>query len=227
MVTGYITNPNTDYITSLKIEWIDRRRLKGTGRFKAMPDEPKATGYCTSDHYIDDFLDRQKKIKQLGEGSEKVFEILSILRHFDTMGIDGFLNSIHPKKGVRMTWNTHFNIRGDTLFRRSDIKRYIKNPSKKIFWGYTDGKRDEVYLNLRDYMIKLTRPINNISKIKKLKNLKRFHCPPKHKCRGYEVFWIDENSKTKYYDWLGLVVIVEKYRGKWYVVGLLRDRWTI
>ncbi len=142
------------------------------------------------------------------------------------MGIDGFLNSIHPKKGVRMTWNTYFDVRGDILFTRSDIKRYIKNPSKKIFWGYTDGKGDEVYLNLRDYMLKLTKPID-INRVEELTNLKRFNCSLKHQCKGYELFWINEKPEKTYQDWQGLVVIVEKYQGKWYVVGLLRDRWTI
>ncbi len=227
VVTGYITNPNTDYITSLKIEWIDRIRLKGAGRFEAMPNEPEATGYCTSDHHIYDFLDRQKKIKQLGEGSQKAFEMLSILRHFDTMGIDGFLNSIHPKKGVVMTWNTYFGAKEDIVFTKSDIKRYINNPSKKIFWGYTDGKGDEVYLSFHDYISKLTKPID-ISKIKKLENLKGFHCSSKSECKGYEFFWIDKKLETKRNDyWQGLVIIVEKYHDKWYVVGLLRDRWTI
>lgn len=224
VVTDYTTNPNTNDITSLKTQWIKRDRLKGSSNFGAVGD--LRDGYCTSANYIEEFLERQKKIEHLGKGSQKVFDILSILHYFDTMGIDGFLNSIHPKKGVVMTWNVSFGRKEDIIFTKSDIKRYIDNPSKKIFWGYSNGKGDKIYLSLNDYMSKLTKPID-ISKIEKLKNLKGFHCSPKSECKAYEVFWIDEKSKTKDYDWQGLVVILEKYHDKWYVVGLLRDRWTI
>ncbi len=224
VVTDYKTNPNTNDIASLKREWIERKRVKASSNFGAMEEDGE--GYCTSGNYIEEFLKRQKKIKQLGKGSQKAFEILSILRHFDTMGIDEFLNSIHPKKGVVMTWNTYFGAKEDIVFTKSDIKRYINSPSKKIFWGFTDGKGDEVYLSLYGYISKLTKPID-ISKIEKLKKLKGFQCPTKHECRGYELFWIDKKSKTKEYDWQGLVIIVEKYHDKWYVVGLLRDRWII
>jgi len=219
VVVSYITNPRT--------EWIDRKRLKGTDRFGAMPNDPDASGYCTTDQHVEEFLKNQKNIKRLGRESQKVFEILSILRHFDTMGIDGFLNSIHPQKGTVMTWNTHFGGKEDIVFTRSDIKRYIKNPVKKIHWGHTYGKGDKVLMSLQDYMLKLTKPSEYISKIKKLNSLKGFQCDSGSQCKGYEVFWIDENSKTKEYDWQGLVVILEAYHGKWYVVGLLRDRWTI
>ena len=82
-------------------------------------------------------------------------------------------------------------------------------------------------MSLYDYMLKLAKPLNDISKIEKLKTLKGFHCPSGMKCKGYEVFWIHERSETKEYDWQGLVVILEKYQGKWYVAGLFRDRWTI
>ncbi len=224
VVTDYAINPDTNDITSLKTQWIKRDRLKGSSNFGAISD--LRDGYCTSGYHIEEFLERQKKIKQLGKESQKVFDILSILSYFDTMGINGFLNSIHPKKGVIMTWNISFGGKEDIVFTKSDIKRYIDNPSKKIFWGYSNGKGDKIYFSLNDYMSKLTRPID-ISKIEKLKNLKGFHCSPKSECKAYEVFWIDEHSKTKDYDWQGLVVVLKKYHDKWYVVGLLRDRWTI
>jgi len=63
----------------------------------------------------------------------------------------------------------------------------------------------------------LTLPIPDITRVEKLKNLKGFKCH----------LWINKDSDTKEYDWLGLVMILEKYKNEWYIVGLFRDRWTI
>ena len=82
-------------------------------------------------------------------------------------------------------------------------------------------------MSLYSYFKILTRPIRAITKVEKLKNLKGFENHSSTNQIGYEVFWINEKSDTKEYDYLGLVVILEEYLGKWYVVGLLRDRWTI
>ncbi len=212
----------TDYVTFLKIDWVSRNHLKAGNNAIGV------TG-CETHRIVEEFFQTQKEIKRLGKESQKVFEVLSILRNFDDVGTDGLLNSMHPNKGIVMTWNVGFGGKEDLTFTHNDIRDCIDNRSTKIHWGYTSGKGDEVRMSLYAYIQKLTKPLNyfKISKVKRLKNLKGFHCHTGSQCKGYEVFWIDESSKTKEYDWQGLVVILEKYQGKWYVLGLLRDRWTI
>lgn len=73
----------------------------------------------------------------------------------------------------------------------------------------------------------LTLPIPDISRVEKLKNLKGFKCHLSSECIVSEIFWINKDSDTKEYDWLGLVMILEKYKNEWYIVGLFRDRWII
>ncbi len=229
VVIDYMTNPNTNNITSLKTQWIKRDQLKASSNFGAVGDA--RDGYCTKGTYIEDFLKTQKEKKILLTVSnplrKKVLEIVSLLNGVRYGGIDEFMEYMHPQKGIVMTGNVYFGGKEDLTFTHSDIKNLEKNRFKKIHWGYTYGKGDEVRMSLYDYMSKLTKHFNDISKIEKLKTLKRFHCPSGMECKGYEVFWINEKSETKEYDWQGLVLIFEKYRGKWYVVGLMRDRWTI
>lgn len=67
----------------------------------------------------------------------------------------------------------------------------------------------------------------NISKIDPMDTFKNFPKDGHAELKAYEVYWINEQSKTKEYDWLGLVVVLEEYQGEWYIVGLMRDRWTI
>ena len=231
MLADYTTDSKTHDITSLKTRWIDRNRLKASNHFGAMPDDPDASGYCTIGNTVDEFLRTQNEKKVLGSESDslqkKVLKIVSILNRVKYEGIDELTKYMHPKKGIVMTWNVLFGGKEDLTFMRSDIKNIENHHFKKIHWGYTYGKGDKVRMSLYDYISKLTKSFNSISKMKKLKTLKGFHCPFGTECRGYEVFWINESSETKEYDWHGLLIIFEKYHEKWYVVGLLRDRWTI
>lgn len=176
---------------------------------------------------IDDFLKKQKsKIssnKRKDSLEKEILHIVSILKRVDTYALSKI---IHPKNGIVMTWNVRFGGKEDIRFTRDNIKSLKKSYSKKIHWGYTYGRGNEVRMSLYDYISKLTKPIP-ISEIKKLKNLKGFHCSNVNQCKGYEALWIDKTSKVAEYNWQGVVIIFQKYMGKWYIAGMLRDRWTI
>ncbi len=225
VVGEYKTDPQTGDIVSLQTCKIGRKRLQGTNRFGAMPEDPDASGYCNTDSYVETYLMKQKVMNRLGTGEDplqkKVLNVVSLLNEGDSGRLIAFT---HPQKGIVMTWNVRFGGKEDLTFTREDIEN---DAEKRIHWGYTYGRGDEVHMSLYDYMSQLAKPFHTISKIEKLKNLKGFQCPEGSQCRGYEVFWIDETSKNPEFDWQGLVVIFEKYEGRWYVVGLLRDRWTV
>lgn len=217
-------------ITSIKTKWIDRKRLKASSNFGAMDEDPEASGYCTNGNYIRDYLHQKKLLELKGKNDDKVRK--SVISFVDDLShvvhdTENILPYLHPQKGIVMTWNIRFGGKEDMSFGYSDIKNIEKNRYQKIHWGHTYGKGDDVFMSLYDYVSALTRPFKDISKIEALKDLKGFKCSPNSDCRGYEVFWLNDNSDTKEYDWLGLVVILEKYHGKWYVVAMLRDRWTI
>ncbi|SFV90850.1 hypothetical protein MNB_SV-4-652 [hydrothermal vent metagenome] len=230
VVDDYTTDAGDGHISALKTRWIERERLKASDRFSAMRDDPDASGYCTTDRG-NAFLQMEKEKTILEKSNDplqkKIRKIVSLLHRLEYGGKDGFAAYVHPLKGVVMSWHVHFGGENDIRFKREDIQNIQKRRDQKRFWGYTYGKGDEVYMSLFEYMAKLTKPLNIISQTVQLKTLKGFVCPPQTECKGYEVFWRDENTKTPEYDWQGLVMIFERYQGKWYVVGLLRDRWTI
>lgn len=229
VVESYETDQQYE-ITSIKTKWIDRNRLKASTNFGAMTEEPEASGYCTRGNYIRDYL-HQKKLHELERNNHDNLQkrVISFVDDLNNIVHDNenILPYLYPEKGIVTTWNVRFGGKEDILFGYSDIKNIKKNRYQKMHWGHTYGKGDDVFMSLYDYVSALTRPFKDISKIEALKNLKGFKCPTNSECKGYEVFWLNDNSDTKEYDWLGLVVILEKYQGKWYVVAILRDRWTI
>ncbi len=227
VVTNYVQDENGS-ILNLNITSIKREMLKGESSFGAMCREEECDGYCTSGNYIEDYLQRKKLEQLLGQTPDGVLEhVLKFTNTVNPMWTEKMLSELHPKKPLVMTQNVRFGGKEDLSFGYRDIKNMEKNRKQKLFWGHTYGKGDDVWMSLYAYVDKLTRPLKDITKVEILKDLKGYQCSPSSECRGYELYWTDEISPTKEYDWHGLVVIVEKYKDKWYVVGLLRDRWTI
>lgn len=216
-----------DILSNLFVEEVKREKLEGTSHFGAMNEE--GDGYCTNANYIENHF-KTLNLSRLSIGhSEPVYErVMSCVEDLrGSMHGDRLSQYIHPNKGLILTWNVLFGGQQDIRFGYSQIKNIEKERKEKIFWGQTYGKGDDVWMSLYEYMKLLTRPIRDITRVEKLTNLKDFKSTKGTQQVGYEVFWINEASNTKEYDYLGLVVILELYMGKWYVVGMIRDRWTI
>ncbi len=214
------------HILSLSIRKIERKRLHAESHFGAMGE---GEGYCVAGVKIEDYLTRKRTHELLKDDHEgigkrvlKIVEALEALKYGDA---EAFILFMYPLKGIAMTWGTRF---GDNrLFGTDEIRHIESNRYDRIYWGRTDGKGSKVFMSLYDYMAMLTRPLFEITAIEPLEDLRGFRCDPKSECRGVEVRWVEEGYKHREFNWLGLVLILEKYRDDWYVVGLLRDRWTI
>ncbi len=215
-----------DEVTSMQTEWVARKRLKPASRFSAMPAD--GDGYCISDHQILDYLNKKHSnslIDSKDSAAKRVLAFTKALRvPYDTTHL---ANYIDPQDGIVMSWYLRFGEKEDKHFSQKEIYNSAPKHAKKLYWGTTYGKGDRVYLTLFDYLKTLTRDLGKISKVKRLSALKGFKRKKGAKYRAYEVLWINKASKSKEYDWLGLVVVLKKSEGQWNVVGVLRDRWTI
>ncbi|WP_294958504.1 SH3 domain-containing protein [Sulfurovum sp.] len=216
-------------IKNLKTEWIDKKRLHGESRFGASSSDPKINpegDICSSAFYIDDYL-QNRRLKQLSAKteSESYQTLLKFLKIFSRLEPKTIAAFVHPTAGLTLSYYTVFG-RGDKHFTAEQIRQIDVLSEHKHFWGYTDGKGDAVYMTLYDFLAFLPHNTEPIREIQPLKVLHGFHCAKNAECQGYEVLWYDK-PREEDFSWQGLVVILELYRGKWYVTGLLRDRWTI
>lgn len=227
VVKDFDYNYETDTLSNLLVKEVRREKLEPTSNFGAMSEE--GDGYCTSVKYIENHFKKQNLIRLSQPHANPPYQTVVALVEDLRGEINGsqLLRHVHPQKGLIMTWNVMFSGKEDMRFGYSDIKSIENNRNQKIYWGQTYGKGDDVWMSLYDYMKQLTRPIRDITRVNKLKDLKGFKRTQGIKQVGYEVFWINEKSDTKEYDYLGLLIILEMYEDKWYVVGMLRDRWTI
>ncbi len=213
VAVDYTMDKHNRNILFLRLRQIDRKRLRASNRFDAMPRSEEASGYCNDDILVEAYLMRKK--------------LHRIVAAIDNRRMEELAAFVHPIEGVRLTWNVSFGGKEDKRFRRSDIANAYRYRSKQLYWGKAYGSGREIGMSLYAFLSMLTIPKRPIDRIKRLETLKGFSCPKNSECLGYEIFWSGKDTKSSIYDWQGLVVIFEKYRGQWYVVGMLRDRWTI
>ena len=202
-------------LKDIKTIKIARARIVGASRFGAMDKE--GDGYCA-----DYALENYKLAKSSNLGAKELAK--RVVSWINRDNLNEINIHIHPTRGLLLTHNVNFGSI-NKHFDKNSFKIFY-NSKKRLYWGESYGKGDKIYLSLRDYLKKVVRESRKITKIIKV-NPKNFAFPNPKGCIAYEVKWINKNSKTKEYDWLGLVVIMKKFRGKYYIVGLLYNRWTI
>ena len=219
------------HIVSLKTGWIDRTLLRGESHFGAIQKDTKTDpegGYCTVGNHIEDYLKSKRSMELVKQYPEVAFQrTMDFVKALELMNEKEISRYIHPEKGVTLTWNVVFGGREDLHFSQNDMAKMYEYDKSKIYWGTTYGKGDDVYMGLYSYVKMLAHPIERITKAKRLPKLKRFKYLANEELVGYEIYWIDEKSEMRDFTYKGLVIILEKKGSEWYVVGMLRDRWTV
>ncbi|KUJ52656.1 hypothetical protein [Chryseobacterium sp. JAH] len=144
---------------------------------------------------------------------------------------DIFANYIHPQKGVRFSMYAFINKNEDKHFTKADFEKFV--PSKTIFtWGSRDGS-GEIYKStldkyLKDWVFKkdFTKSEYSLNQFRgggnSLNNLKEMY-PNTNFTENY----IPGSEKNGGMDWNVLRFVFEEFDGKYYVVAVINDEWTI
>lgn len=144
---------------------------------------------------------------------------------------DIFANYIHPQKGVRFSMYAFVNKNEDKHFTKADFEKY--QHSKTIFtWGSRDGS-GEIYKSTLDQYLKgwvfkkdFTKSQYSFNQFRgggnSLNNLKEMY-PNTNFTENY----IDGSEKNGGMDWNALRFVFEEFEGKYYVVAVINDEWTI
>lgn len=144
---------------------------------------------------------------------------------------DIFANYIHPQKGVRFSMYAFVNKNEDKHFTKADFEKY--QHTKTIFtWGSRDGSGEiykatlKKYLNDWLYKKDFTKSEYSFNKFRgggnSLNNLKEMY-PDTYFTENY----IPGSEKNGGMDWNALRFVFEEFDGKYYVVAVINDEWTI
>jgi hypothetical protein len=212
-------------ITAITRARIPRSKLQPANNFEAMDESEE--GYCVSGRYIEDFLGNQKLTRIQKQWRNPAFDVAVSAVHAIADGnISALSTLIHPTHGVLLSDKPVFGTESRHYTRRSLPIAYKQ--SHDLLWGHDDAKGDPIRKSLYNYFDALVPALGGLTRVDKETAPYHYFDPkPFAKVVGYSLRWINQHSATRDYDWRGLVIILAQDHGRWYVVGLLRDYWTI
>lgn len=142
-----------------------------------------------------------------------------------------FAEYIHPEKGISFSMYAYVNPKEDKHFSKSDFEKF--QPTKTIFtWGAHDGSGDLYKATINDYLgtwvfsKDFTTSHFSLDKFQgggnSLNNLEKIY--PNHR---FTENYIKGSEKNGEMDWKTLRLVFEEFQGKYYLVGVVNDQWTI
>lgn len=170
---------------------------------------------------------KEKKLKE--EAFKKANdEVLQALKAKD---YKTFASFIHPEKGISFSMYAFIDPKSDKHFSKEDFEKY--QPTKTLFtWGAQDGSGDPYKATINDYLGKwvfsndFTASQYSFNKFlgrgNSLNNLEEIY--PKSDFTENYIKGTEKNSEM---DWKTLRFVFEEFQGKYYLIAVVNDRWTI
>lgn len=166
--------------------------------------------------------DKEAALKQAND------EVLKALKNKD---YTAFASMIHPQKGIRFSMYAFINLKEDKHFSKADFEKY--QPSKTLFtWGLQDGSGDPYKATINNYLDKwvfskdFTASQYSSDKFigggNSLNNLKEIY--PK---ADFTENYIKGTEKSGNMDWKTVRFVWEEFQGKYYLIAVVNDQWTI
>lgn len=191
---------------------------------KFVNDEVNAKGKTITDSSISSRtkITKDQALKKINE---------DIIQALKDKNFKKFAEFIHPEKGVRFSMYAFVNPKEDKKFSKADFIRY--QPIKTLFtWGTMDGSGDLYRANIHDYLSDWVYSkdfataqvsLNEFQgKGNSLNNVKEIY--PNADFTKNFIKGSEANSEM---DWECLRLIFEEFQGKYYLIGVVNDQWTI
>ena len=196
---------------------IARSRLRAAGRFEAL--EKNGEGYCSGEERILDWLAKHPGGYRFGD-DPAWRRLKEILWNFDPDRPEILAPYIHPRRGLTLSYFPRFGPEVDRHFTVEDLRHHSE---KKILWGYTEGRGDAVRLSLRELLLTFPWDLDRLRERKRIAVPRAFKCQT---CRVYIIYWY-KHPREEDHSWQGLVAVLAPWKGRWYLIALRREYWTI
>lgn len=165
--------------------------------------------------------------------STQILLTKTILKHLKKENYYDLAQYIHPTKGVRLSPYGYINKSEDMIILADHLIEMSKDPTKKN-WGTYDGTGDTIKLSFKEYFDKFVYDVDflNAEKVSVnrslaqgngLNNINEVYSGTKYT----ESYFSGFDKKYDGMDWRALRLVFEEHAGKYYLVGVIHDQWTI
>ena len=157
-------------------------------------------------------------------------QVLTTMKNKDYTSFEKF---IHPTLGTRFTPYGFIDTATDIRLTASEFRKQL-NEKNKLNWGNYDGSGDTILLTIDDYFKKFVYNADFInaqktSVNKKLGSGNSFNnLPIVYKdCDFTESYFPGFEKKYEGMDWTSVRLVYKKFEGRFYLVAVIHDQWTI
>ncbi|MBZ0204542.1 MAG: hypothetical protein IT281_07690 [Ignavibacteria bacterium] len=189
---------------------------------------------CLSILLIQDSYSDTGKINNPGDSSvlKLTAEILEVIKDRNYAELAEFF---HPESGVRFSPYAYIDTAVDLVFtKKTFYKQFKTKSSSKLIWGYYDGSGDTIRLSIDDYFKKFVYDVDFLNaEITTVNNSSAHGNTINNLAAIYdglqytESYFSGFDEKFGGMDWRALRLVYEEYKGKYYLVGIIHDEWTI
>ena len=144
---------------------------------------------------------------------------------------DEFIGFIHPEKGMRFSMYAHVDTQKNKVFSREDFQKYI-NSNIRFTFGEKDGTGEKYVVSLGKYIQEWVLK-RDFSKAELLHNTFKGEGNSRNNLKEiypnseFTEFYISGTEQYGSMDWNALRLVFEKFEGKYYLVAIINDQWTI
>jgi hypothetical protein len=216
-------------LTYIGLEWV-KRSLIGVEKGQKATSLPEEEGGEMSDDAtfcfnhardkelwkkVDEYYKKNKKSTH--KNSKKVAkEVINALKNFN---LKQFKRYIHPKRGITLSYFPDF-YRVKKHFSKMEFNRFY-NSNKRLYWGVSEGRGDKIYMSLKEYIKTLSVAAKKATKIQKSNPYNKGFS------KRANLVAYDFREPSPHHGWKGVYVVLQKYHNRYYLVGLVYNRWEI
>ena len=146
---------------------------------------------------------------------------------------DKLTKYIHPADGIRFSPYAYIDTANDVTASRSGFRLNAYTGKKRV-WGYFDGTGDTIELTNKEYFKRFVYDVDFLNAEKTTVNSKSSHGSDLDNlkdiypgCVYTESYFSGFDEKYGGMDWRALRLVFKEYEGKYYLVGIIHDEWTI
>lgn len=157
-------------------------------------------------------------------------EILDVIKDKDYDKLTGY---IHPADGIRFSPYAYIDTSKDAAGSRSGFSLNAYS-DKKFIWGAFDGTGDPIEMTTKEYFNRFVYDADFLNAEKITVNSKSSHGSDFDNlkdiypgCVYTESYFSGFDEKYSGMDWRGLRMVFKEFEGKYYLVGIIHDEWTI
>ena len=174
-----------------------------------------------------------QNLSKLSKQTQILQQAQQIQEYLATDNYKALTPYIHPIKGVRFSMYAYVQKETDKVFSREQFATYLQQSRIKFTWGAKDGSGELYITTLPDFLNswvaaeqydfkaatfnKFQGSGNSLNNLKEAYPYADF----------VEFYHSGKNPEYAGIDWRAMRLVFEEYQGKYYLVVIVNDQWTV